>query len=342
MSYRLFFVLLGCLALAACGGDSDPSGGADGGGGGGDAGGGNADAAPEGSFSVTWGPIDVEPGVEDTRCVIKKLGNSGQLRVGSIHNFLGDVSHHFIVYRVADQAERTEPFACQPFSDTLNPANGAPLMITQRYEETLTLPDGVAFTLEPNQTIRLELHYINASDSTKTVQATSTVIPIAEGDFTDEADFLFIGNPDIDLPPGPNTLGPTYFPLPSSLEGSNFFAITGHEHQWGTDVSVQVTDGPSGTDNPVYELTNFNWDEPETVFHDPPFQVPTGGGFRFTCEWDNQSGTNVSFGEGANDEMCFFWAYYYPSKGAKVCVHTAQLGGNDICCPDSPVCDFLF
>ena len=33
--------------------------------------------------------------------------------------------------------------------------------------------------------------------------------------------------------------------------------------------------------------------------------------------------------------MCFFWAYYYPDKGAHVCFHTDQfLGGFDLCCPD--------
>ena len=50
----------------------------------------------------------------------------------------------------------------------------------------------------------------------------------------------------------------------------------------------------------------------------------------------------VGFGEGANDEMCFFWAYYYPSHGARVCVHTTQTGSPiDICCPGSGLCSVL-
>ena len=45
--------------------------------------------------------------------------------------------------------------------------------------------------------------------------------------------------------------------------------------------------------------------------------------------------------------MCFFWAYYYPSKGAKVCFHSAQYNppsGIDVCCPNaalSQVCAAL-
>ena len=32
----------------------------------------------------------------------------------------------------------------------------------------------------------------------------------------------------------------------------------------------------------------------------------------------------VPFGESANNEMCFFWAYYYPSQGAKIAMNTRQ------------------
>ena len=49
----------------------------------------------------------------------------------------------------------------------------------------------------------------------------------------------------------------------------------------------------------------------------------------------------VGFGESANDEMCFFWAYYYPSVGPKVCAHTDQLGGLNACCPGDALCEYL-
>jgi hypothetical protein len=39
--------------------------------------------------------------------------------------------------------------------------------------------------------------------------------------------------------------------------------------------------------------------------------------------------------------MCFFWAYYYPSQGSQICFHTEQLGGNDLCCPDNPLCEYI-
>lgn len=346
------FSMLAVVAAAACGsepgtGGDDDAPATDGGAGAIDGGGNQPDAfnPPQGSHTVTWGPLTVPPGSEDTRCVTVRLGNASMLRAHQIHNELGDASHHFIVYRVSDTMERPEPYACDPFAGTLNPdgSGDGPLMITQKFDETLTLPDGVAFTLQPDQMIRLEMHYINAGETEQELVATSTFIPIAEAEFQHEADFLFMGDINISIPPmSAHTLGPTYMALPGELADANFFAITGHEHQWGTDVFIETATSQGGAGTAVYDIVDFNWDEPDTVYFDPTFQVPTGGGFRWTCEWFNGSNETVTFGEGANEEMCFFWAYYYPSIGPRVCFAHSGFGVS-ACCPGGPsfICDML-
>jgi hypothetical protein len=301
------------------------------------------DDGPQGNpggqvYELTWGPVTVQPGEEDTRCVTVPLGNDIPVKIDSIHNTLGTASHHFIVYRVAEGEINTTPTPCLPFVDTLDPTAGAPLMITQRPDEVLQLPEGVGFSLPENQLIRLEMHFVNATNAPIDVEATASLHAMADADFRDEADFLFIGNPDIELPsqPGVQSLGPTYFPVPNSLHGVNVFAITGHTHKLGTDVEVEVTTGEADPGTMVYRPTAFDWAEPETVRHDPPFQIPEDGGFRFTCEWINETGQTVGFGESTTDEMCFFWAYYYPSHGSKVCVHSEIYTDTplNVCCPD--------
>jgi hypothetical protein len=335
-------LLFGCSNdPPAAGGDAGPSAASDGGGivprpdGSG---------PPPGSYTLTFGPIeDVPSGHESTQCVILRLGNAEQLRVGAIHNVLGEASHHFIVYRTSDTEERTEPFDCEPFVDTLDPTKGSPLMITQRADELLELPEGVAFSFEPNQMIRLEMHYINYAPGPMDISATAEFIPIAPEEFEHEAEFLFIGNPDIDIAPRTMaTVGPSFFPMPSMFDGVSFFGITGHTHQLGTNMQVWTAPSESGPDTAVYDVSSWSWDEPETVHHDPPFTIPSGGGFRFRCDYDNTTSEQVGFGESANQEMCFFWAYYYPSRGAYVCGHSDQFGGFDICCPGSPICSSLF
>ncbi len=324
MKWRGFLVAVFALVIACGEGDggsgSAGSGATNGTGGtgagngtGGSGANGGTFVPPADSYTVKWGPIDVPTG-ESTRCVVKRLGNPGGTFIHEIHNVLEATSHHLIVYRVNDTVEQLDPQPCDSFLDVLE---DPPLMLTQKAEDRLTLPPGVAYELAPNQMVRLELHYINVSPAPLTAQATSTFIPMPADEVTNEANVMFMGDIGFDRFEGVATLGPTFIRDPR-FNGANFFAITGHEHQWGTNVYVETTGGPGMPSTPVYDVVNFQWSEPETVEHDPPFTVPDGGGFNLTCEWNKTTEGQVGFGLGANDEMCFFWAYYYPSQGPVV------------------------
>jgi hypothetical protein len=299
------------------------------------------------AHKVQFGPVTVASGKENTQCVVLRLGNVGKAHIGSIHNELGDSSHHLIVYRVSDTEEITTPFDCEPFTDTFDPTKGSTLMISQKKDDLLQLPAGVGYTLDDNQMLRLEMHYINTTPNEQTLVATSTLTELSDAEFKDEADFLFIGSPDFKIPPHQkHSLGPTPLKLPDEHVGANLFAMTGHEHHHGTNVTVHLSANEEDPGTPLYDVPNWQWSEPATVQFNPTVQLPEGGGFTFTCEWNNTSDKVAKFGESANDEMCFFWAYYYPSKGtgSKVCVHSEQLkvvGKTDLCCPGDPLCDLL-
>jgi hypothetical protein len=200
--------------------------------------------------------------------------------------------------------------------------------------------------------VKIEMHYINVQDDVVTANAQVNFTDADPATITDEAAVLFTGSPDIDIKKmsdasthGAFTLH-QFFTVPDYLDltTSHVFAITGHEHQMGTGVTVNVADSPSGTMTPVYNPDTFLWSEPPTQRSDPGFSVKKGGGFDFTCTYQNTSDSNIGFGESATDEMCFFWAYYYPSQGSKVCVHTAnpQAGGDlNLCCPGDGLCSLL-
>jgi hypothetical protein len=340
--------LISLLVLAACGGGTNTSHPADASGSGNPDGAVAPDAPPlvGTKYSVSWGPVDVAPGQEDTRCIVVNLKNPTAVKIHQIHNVLGPSSHHLIVYRDGvDTVESLTPTHCTPFAGTLT-ANAAtsPLMITQKKDDALTLPDGVAYSLVASQMLRLEMHFINTTDATVTLNATSDFYAVPDSTIQNEADFLFIGTPDISLAPGATSTVSEFFTMPSSLAGANFFAITGHTHQYGTDMHVESAPSTTGAKTSVYAPSPFVWSEPATTTHNPTFTVPAGGGFQFTCGYHNTSAAQVNFGESATAEMCFFWAYYYPSKGSHVCFHTTQFnGGIDVCCPDAgaQICSML-
>ena len=304
-----------------------------------------------GVYSLSYGPITVLPGMEDTQCMRLRLDNTEPIKVHQMRNLLSSGSHHLIVYKDDDpkSVETTTPYPCMPFTGALNTSGlAAPVMITQRAEDSLTLPDKVAYTFAPNQMIRIEMHFINSTDVPIEVSATSEFTAVAESRIDHEANILFIGTPDINMPAGATMDVQTYFtPSRASLDlsGAKFFAITGHTHHYGQDVEVSTATSATGTHTSVYAPTPFVWSEPETTAHKPEFTLPAGlqSGFDIKCSYRNTSSQAVRFGESANNEMCFFWAYYYPSKGSHVCVHTGYMGLNlDLCCPEAgSLCNML-
>jgi hypothetical protein len=303
---------------------------------------GEADA---GTVSVTqtaetlvFGPIRVPPGQERTQCVTQRLGNTRELKVGSIHNLLSGVSHHLVVYRVDDADEQLEPYDCQPFEGTLSSTKGAPLMITQKHEELLTLGDGLAFVLEPEQMIRLEVHYINTTDDEAEIEGRSTFIPLVDSKFQNAVGFLFSGTLDVTLPAGEAKQVAAFIEAPIELYGKDFIGFTGHTHRLGTNVQVQMG-RRDGDMTPVYDVDGFSWQEPPTVYFDPPLRLPAGGLFHLACDYTNDTEKQVGFGESANAEMCFFWGYYYPSEGSFVCAQSTRSGVSiSTCCPGGIFC----
>jgi hypothetical protein len=300
-------------------------------------------------FSLTWGPVSVPPGQESTQCVWMRLSNTTEIKVHQLHNRLNTASHHLIVYKDdMDATEQLTPVPCEPFTGALNTSGMiAPIAITQRADDMIFLPNRVAYTFAPNQMVKLEMHYLNSTDETQDVQATVDFYAADPSTIDHEASILFTGSPDVELAPGETKTLHQFFMVPSYLDLSNshIFAITGHTHKLGTNVAVRVAPGKDGPMTEVYNPSPFKWDEPETrAFNGDPFSIPTGGGLDFECTWTNTTSQTVGFGESATDEMCFFWAYYYPSQGSKVCVHTDQYGGVNglnVCCPGDSLCSLI-
>jgi len=295
-----------------------------------------------GTYSTSIGGWTMSPGQETTRCAIMRLDNPEEMWVTQVRTDLSQGSHHLIVYVSEEEEERPEPFSCPPFVDTLK-GETFPLMITQIRKETLTFPEGVAFRFKPNQMVRLEAHYLNYFPQDITTEAHVHFDIIAPEDVRDQANILFYGNPDINIPPGAIHSTPWRFlSVPNGIE---VFAITGHTHQYGTNVEIHRSDSSAEMGEEIYPAgETFLWDEPPVNYFDPPLVFGERGGFHYRCTWNNTTDQTLRFGESFNQEMCFFWAYYYPSDGYRLCVNPGALGGgafDEICCPGSPICEYI-
>lgn len=292
---------------------------------------------------------NMNPGAEATKCVVKRLDNADVLWVSQIRAELARGSHHMIIYKSAETEEKTTPFNCDPFVETLA-GDTFPLMITQIRNETLAFPNGVAFKFEPYQMVRLEAHFLNYFQEEIAASGTVHFDGIAEDDVVAEANMLFYGAPDIDIPKGQSVTTPWYFL--DVMPGTRLFALTGHTHQYGTNVEITYSNSVSDEGDALYPPPEeeYDWEEPPVSTFDPHLYFGQGGknGLRYRCSWTNTSNSDVGFGESANAEMCFLWAYYYPSQGYRMCISPGGLFGgvfgDQICCggvDESSLCAYV-
>ena len=265
-------------------------------------------------LSVTITVPQVAPGEESTKCLKVRLPNANAVEIGRVHNTLSAASHHLVVSAVTDPSEtESDLFDCHPFRAVLI---GAPLTVSQKHDDTVLLPQGVAFPLEASQLMHLEMHYINTGTETVDVTATSNLYPLAApGADIQEASFIIIGTLDIQVPASSEYEHPwSYVAMPDAFAGVNIYGATGHTHRFGTAARLALADANGDNPQTIYDPSPYSWSEAELKFFDQPVHVPAGGGFSFQCAWNNPTDSVVTYGESALQEMCFFWTYYYPRK----------------------------
>jgi hypothetical protein len=321
MSHRSLgsgFALIAGLLLSACSGDdgasfdpgnhpSPPDSGTDSG----DTG--SADTAPPSgnSYSVTLGPVTLKPGQESVVCVEKRVPSDHATDIVKIAADLTEGGHHLIFYKSNATEESTTPTPCSSFRGILGTGGSVPLFIAQKSKTELNFPPGIAYTLPAGQMVRVEMHFLNTTSQDLPISGTVHLGEAKSGTVVDHANLLFYGTLAINIPPmSTKTVGP----MVRTFKGAtrNVFGITGHQHHRGTGFLIEHGD-KAGPMTKLYE--NHDWAEPPLTTFDPAIPVRDGQAFRYTCTYDNPTNTNITFGEGANQEMCFLWAYYYPDMG---------------------------
>ncbi len=295
------------LVLIGCG-INGPSGGDDGGGGPPDM------ASNAVTVPLTIGPIPLTAGEETTVCTVFKLPTTTAIDVTQIDTTLAPGSHHLIVYKSMATMEQKDIHKCAPLDIS---GGDVPIYIAEsEMNNKLPLPTGVAYHFEAGQMIKLEAHYINAT--TNAVMGMGDVrLTVGEiGKQYQPADIMFCGTvvqlAQSGVPPGMSSLSPGFWKPPA---GVKVFGLTTHEHKRGTLMTVDKSTSTAAG-------TNLTMGQP---YDNPPFVVygddnlltfGPNEGFRWQCFYDNTTNMTYKFGQSAEDnEMCFFWAYYFPSVG---------------------------
>ncbi len=332
------------LLVAACGSNTGRGSGGDGGGGTGGTGGGGGTGGtggsgggggqpgltdggvPVGAFYVTTGQYMVAASSETVMCSTIRLPTTVDVDVTKIEATLTTGGHHLIMYKVNDTTEAPTPTPCDSVS---NITSSVPMIIAQNTDSLLNLPTGVAYHFAAGQMVKLELHYLNATPNPKMVEGRVTMTPAASGQTYQQADIMFCGSvtqlSTTGIPPNTSTamLNPGFFAGNGSIDFTKIkvFGLTSHQHWTGKEATISKSTSASSAGTMLYD--NTQWDAaPLKTFDDTSLiSFGPGEGIRWQCTYDTldaappPSGT-VKFGESARvNEMCFLWAYYYPSAG---------------------------
>jgi hypothetical protein len=325
-AHRFLAVSSLILAVPACSSVSvDPTGGTGAGSSGtsgGTGGGAPFDAGAEvTTYPTSIGPITLQPGQEQTNCIVVRLGNTDGGFVRRFRADLTQASHHMIVYQSDDTVESLTPTPCQALSGILEGEH--PVFIAQQAHAELVFPTDeagtpVGFQLAPNQMVKLELHAINTTGAALAITGTANLDTVPLTTQVTVSDLAFWGTTKFVIPP--NGAGDTGVKFQKALPGTKSFAVTTHQHHLGTEMQVWYSTGPTDTADRVAD--GKDWSNPPLVMLSPVLDFPADGskGLAFQCQWVNPTAKLVLFGEGFNNEMCFLWHYYYPSQGFQSCI----------------------
>ncbi len=162
----------------------------------------------------------------------------------------------------------------------------------------LSLPTGVAAQMPPNLTVVHEIHYVNTTDSDIELYSRVNGWTIDDAEVVDGIWGGSVRDEHINLPAGQRTTEWSRCVMNRDVEVQ---FLASHMHALGVEFTIASFDGTT-TGEVFYR--NDDWHDPRIIQSDPPLVVPEGQGFEWSCTWENDNPTAVTYGLTAADEMC--------------------------------------
>lgn len=179
---------------------------------------------------------------------------------------------------------------------------------------TITIPDGLAFRIPAGTQLMMQTHWINASQEVRDGQVVVYVTAQPADSSRQVLDLFNVIKADFMIPAGQRVTGSTSCVLKQDVQ---LLTLTGHEHEFGSHVDIQLGDGANTT-----MLWSYDWQPsyqsapPYTIYSvDQPLKLKAGQTLQVTCSWMNSTANDIAFPR----EMCIGTGFYYPAVGEIDC-----------------------
>jgi hypothetical protein len=175
----------------------------------------------------------------------------------------------------------------------------------------LQLPSGVGMTISPGDKLLMQVHYHKDPAVATTADSTAIDLYFSPATTPEHAYVVWAGTPLFTIPA--NTTG---YAVNSTCTVNGDWKLLGvapHMHQHATKFKADIAAASGNACLMNIPRWDFGWQG--GYFLQQPVQLAVGDKISTTCTYDNDTASQIKFGEATTDEMCFGFLYVVaPSK----------------------------
>ncbi len=274
------------------------------------------------TITLTGTPVTVPAGQEVFKCQIFANPFSGKnVDIIQLDGTMSRGSHHFFLFNMdpTTLALRGVVGGAQPMQDCAGKGlefhpfpylSQQPHFIVQFPDPATGAPMG--YPLVGTNSLMINIHFVNTGSTDYTASASITLKTAKPGVVTTHVGTIFLNMVSLSVTPTPQTApqwySSTWSPGSSLPSKYTIFASISHMHKWSVDFKATV--GSSTT--PFYEEPG--WDSPQLIPQKPPLQMTNSQSITWACNYYNDTGATLSFGDHANTNvMCIYMGQYFPA-----------------------------
>ena len=305
-------------------------------------------APPPGQgYQLHLPPYKIEPGTEREVFYATQISDEngdpieGDIFINGYEIFYPTGSHHFILYRLTDEAiaegiihAGTTPgigVDSKHIFRELDPDDPQALgnlgshrffvAGTQTEDFSFEFPEGVALRLPGDTMFDLNSHYINLLGTETLIgEVYINLYTLPPEEVKYEAIEIFVSNTDINVPPGLTRIAKMDWYIEDELEHRgaapdavlNIMMLTSHMHRHGELFEINQM----STNELLHRSVAY--DDAPITFYNPPLVLDATDGLSFQCTHNNYDrDMPIEFGFTSEDEMCIIVGYYYHATEAE-------------------------
>lgn len=281
--------------------------------------------APEMGYQVSTPPYVVEPFSEVQICSVVRLephADETLMWTNRLESLISDGSHHMNVLMgefsvmdafLGDGAAANvlgADVGQYPCDELAAMESAFPFFPSQRTNQEITFPKGVAAPLVAPALIIFDHHYVNTSDRAVQINAVLNIETMPPEEIEHVAGLVFDAIGEVSVPPGASRTHHRTCVMDRDVEVA---LVSTHNHEWGECATLHDYDGEQVADDPFY--VNRLWESPPILhFEEGSFPIRAGEGVHYACHYRNDTDRELVDDGTADGEMCVFAAVVYPTS----------------------------